>query len=54
MALEKPEEDLVEGGAYQPGPNKFTGGGTTVDDVTPGTERSTATTHSNEETGETE
>jgi hypothetical protein len=53
MALEKPDEDLVEGGPYQPGPNKSPGGGTTVDDVTPGTERSPATTHSNEATGET-
>jgi len=34
------DEDVPGGGPYSPGPNKYTGGGTTVDDVSPGTERS--------------
>jgi len=45
MAVDPPSDDIPEGGPYSPGPNKYTGGGTGVDDVTPGTERSEATTH---------
>jgi hypothetical protein len=45
MAVDPPSDDIPEGGPYSPGPNKYTGGGTSVDDVTPGTERSEATTH---------
>ncbi|MEA2827582.1 MAG: hypothetical protein QOG43_2021 [Actinomycetota bacterium] len=36
------EDELPGGGPYSPGPNKYTGGGTTVDDVSPLPDRSGA------------
>ncbi len=29
------EDEVPAGGPYTPGPNKYTGGGTTVEDVSP-------------------
>jgi len=40
-----PSDDIsaAEGGAYTPGPNRYPGGGTTVEDVTPLEDRSDGT-----------
>ncbi len=35
MADDSTRDEIPGGGPYSPGPNKYTGGGTTVEDVTP-------------------